>query len=67
MQKEMNPILAALCEETGTSKEGVQKLIDYYTENCGWTEDSATEYVYELFENGTIDMIKQLGKDGEDA
>ena len=63
MQKEMNPILAALCEETGTSKEGVQKLVNYYTERCGWTEDSATEYVYELFENGTIDMIKGLGQD----
>ena len=67
MEKALNPILAAMCEETGTSKDGIQKLIDYYTERCGWTEESAVEYVYELFENGTIDMIKALGKDGEDA
>ena len=67
MQEAMNPILEAICEETGTSKEGICRLVRYYTENCGWTEDSAVEYVYELFENGTIVMIKDLGTDGEDA
>ena len=63
----LNDTLKELCDETGASKEGIRKLLDYYIEGCGWTEDSAVEYVYELFENGTIDMIKALGKDGEDA
>ena len=35
MQEAMNPILEALCEETGTNKEGIRRLVRYYTENCG--------------------------------
>jgi len=62
---ELPEVLKDICEETGTSKTGIKTLINYYTQNCGWTEESAIEYIYELFENGTIDQIKLIGADGE--
>ena len=52
--------LAALCEATGTRKEGVAALMKYYTETCEWTQTQAIEHIIELFENGTIDLIKAL-------
>lgn len=57
----LNKTLKALCAETGAQKAGIEKLLDYYVECCGWTEDNAVEYVYELFENGTIDLILVIG------
>lgn len=65
-EPELNQALAEICEETGTSKAGIRALIKYYTEGCGWSEESAVEYIYELFENGTITQIKMLGKDGDE-
>ena len=62
MEKKLNTILAAMCEKTGASEEGIRKLVDYYIKGCGWTEDRAVEYVYELFENGTIAAIMTIGK-----
>ena len=52
----LNDTLKELCAETGAREAGVEKLLDYYIKGCVWSEDSAVEYVYELFENGTIDM-----------
>ena len=57
----LNDMLKELCAETGAQEAGIEKLLDYYIEGCGWTEDSAVEYVYELFENGTIDAIMAIG------
>ena len=52
--------LAALCEATGTRKEGIEALMKYYTETCEWTQTQAIEHIKELFKNGTIDQIKAL-------
>ena len=52
--------LETLCETTGTRKEGIAALMKYYMETCGWTETVAIEHIKELFENGTIDLIKNL-------
>lgn len=57
----LNETLKALYAETGAQEAGIEKLLDYYIECCGWTEDSAVEYVYELFENGTINAIMAIG------
>ena len=52
--------LDELCEATGTRKAGIIALIEYYMEKSGWTEMAAIEHIKELFENGTIEMIKRL-------
>ena len=44
----------------GNVNLGIERLLDYYMDGCGWSEDSAIEYVYELFENGTIDTIMAI-------
>lgn len=59
-EPELDPALENICEDTGTSKAGIRKLFDYYIKDCGWTEDRAVEYICELFDNGTIDIIKSL-------
>ena len=56
----LNDTLKELCAETGARETGIERLLDYYIDGCGWSEDSAVEYVYELFENGTIDMIMAI-------
>ncbi len=59
-QPELDPALAALCEETGAGKEGIAALMAYYTERCGWPEEKAAGHIRELFENGTIAALMQL-------
>ncbi len=56
----LNDTLKELCAETGAREAGIERLLDYYIDGCGWSEDNAAEYVYELFENGTIDMIMAI-------
>ena len=56
----LNDTLKELCAEAGAREARVGKLLDYYIDGCGWSEDSAVEYVYELFENGTIDMVMSI-------
>ena len=56
----LNDTRKELCAETGAREAGIKKLLDYYIESCGWSEDSAVEYVYELFEDGTIDAIMAI-------
>lgn len=58
--------LYEMCERTKTSKEGTDKLVEYYIKSLGWTEDEACEYAMKLFKNGTIDEIKFIGKDGKE-
>lgn len=48
------------CEATQTSKEGVLRLLRYYTDELGWGMQASVDYVAELFENGTIQAIKAL-------
>ena len=56
----LNDMLKELCAKAGAHEAGVEKLLDYYIDGCSWSEDSAVEYVYELFENGTIDAIMEI-------
>ena len=58
----LNDTLKELCAEAGASEAGIERLLDYYMDGCGWSEDSAVEYVYELFENGTIDALMMISE-----
>ena len=58
--------LEAKCKETNTSIHGINLLLEYYKSSLGWDEDKAINYVLELFNNGTIDTIKFIGKDGNE-
>ena len=58
----LNDTLKELCAETNAREAGVERLLDYYIDSCGWSEESAVEYVYELFENGTIDAIMEINE-----
>lgn len=55
-----------LCDETETSKAGIDYLVNYYINSLGWSEKQALKYAIELFENGTIEQIKFIGKDGDE-
>ena len=57
---QLDPALARLCEKTGTRKEGIAALMKYYTESCRWTQAAAVKHIKGMFENGTIEMIKNL-------
>ena len=52
--------LEELCEATGTRKEGIEALIEYYTGSCEWTETQAIEHIKKLFADGVIEQIKRL-------
>ena len=58
--------LYEMCEKTETSKTGMEKLVDYYINSLGWSEDQACEYALGLFHDGTITKIKLIGKDGKE-
>jgi hypothetical protein len=58
--------LKEICRQTNTSYSGIEFLLKYYQESLHWPLDKASAYVIELFENGTIDSIKVLGKDGKE-
>lgn len=58
----LNDTLKELCTETGACEAGVERLLNYYIDGCGWSEDSGVEYVYELFENGTIDALMMISE-----
>ncbi len=58
--------LAYICKAADTSQKGINLLLEYYKTVLGWNEEKAIAYTLELFENGTIDTIKNLGAgDGE--
>lgn len=56
----LNETLKALCAETGAQEAGIEKLLDYYIECCGWTEERAQQYICGLFANGTINAIMAI-------
>jgi len=58
--------LKEICRQTNTSYSGIEFLLKYYQESLHWPLDKASAHVIELFENGTIDSIKVLGKDGKE-
>jgi len=63
---EQRKTLYRKCDQTQTSKLGIDKLIEYYLNSLKWDEKQACDYALTLFENGTIDQIKVLGKDGKE-
>ncbi len=68
MQKlsDLKAELDRLCDETKTSRKGIRCLVDYYIESLGWSETEAVKYTIGLFENGTIEKIKVIGKSGKE-
>lgn len=58
--------LYKLCDETKTSRSGIDYLVNYYINSLGWSEQKALEYAISLFKNETIEQIKVFGKDGEE-
>lgn len=53
--------LIQYCKDTQTSQAGVLTLLRYYTDTLGWGMQASLDYVVGLFENGTIQKIKELG------
>lgn len=58
--------LYKFCDETNTSRSGMDYLVNYYISSLGWSEEKAVEYAISLFHNGTITQIKLIGKDGKE-
>lgn len=52
--------LIARAEKEGISKEGIHHLLNYYTDQLDWGMFKALDYVWELFENGTMAEIMKL-------
>lgn len=59
-QPALDPELEALCEQTGTSPEGIKALMVYYKVTCEWTEQQAVAHIKRLFADGTIEAMKLL-------
>mgnify|MGYP000728945503 CR=1 FL=1 len=56
--------LNELIKRTDTSSKGIELLIDYYIKSLGWSKEQAVEYAIKLFEDGTIDSIMVILKEG---
>ena len=56
----LNTELDELCEQTGTSSDGIEALMNYYTGTCGWPEERAIEHIKRLFADGTIEALKMI-------
>lgn len=64
--KKLRNKLNEICEQSDTSKKGMEMLVDYYINSLGWSEDKALIYAIGLFHDGTISAIKFFGKDGKE-
>ena len=64
-EKGLREELYRICDDTKTSRKGIDYLINYYTNSLGWDEKKAIKYTIELFKNGTIEQIKVIGGNGE--
>ena len=56
--------LIEFCKAKGAMIQGIEHLIEYYQKSLGWTEQQAIEYAIKLFEDGTIDSIMVILKEG---
>ena len=56
--------LIKLCKAKGAMIQGIEHLIEYYQKALGWSEPQAVEYAIKLFEDGTIDSIMVISKEG---
>lgn len=64
--EELRNELKELCEKTETSYKGTQLLLKYYMNQLGWSEAQSIKYILGLYDDGTIEKIKMLGKGGEE-
>ena len=55
--------LIEFCKAKGAKIKGIAHLIEYYQKSLGWSEQ-AVEYAIKLFEDGTIDSIMVILKEG---
>lgn len=58
--------LYEMCDQTETSKSGIDFLGNYYMESLNWSEEKACKYALRLFKDGEIQQIKLIGKDGKE-
>ena len=56
--------LIELCKAKGAMIQDIEHLIEYYQKALGWSEPQAVEYAIKLFEDGTIDSIMVISKEG---
>ena len=56
--------LIEFCKAKGAKIQGIEHLIEYYQKSLGWSEQKAVEYAIKLFEDGTIDSIMVILKEG---
>lgn len=56
--------LIKLCKVKGAKMQGIEHLIEHYQKALGWSEPQAVEYAIKLFEDGTIDSIMVISKEG---
>ena len=56
--------LIELRKAKGAKIQGTEHLIEYYQKALGWSEPQAVEYAIKLFEDGTIDSIMVISKEG---
>lgn len=56
--------LIGLCKAKVAKIQGIEHLIEYYQKSLGWSEQQAIEYALKLFEDGTIDSIMVILKEG---
>lgn len=56
--------LKVLCKAKGVKIQGIEHLIEYYQKSLGWSEQQAIEYAIKLFEDGIIDSIMVISKEG---
>lgn len=56
--------LIELCKVKGAKMQGIEHLIEYYQKALGWNEQQAVVYAIKLFEDGTIDSIMVISKEG---
>ena len=56
--------LIEFCKAKCLKIKGIEHLIEYYQKALGWSEQQAVEYAIKLFEDGTIDSIMVISKEG---
>lgn len=63
--EELRQELKETCERTKTRYSGMQYLIEYYMKELNWSEEDAIGYALKLFQDGVVEQIKFIGKDGK--
>ena len=51
------------CKDTRINDAAIIALLQHYTNTLGWGMQASLDYVVGLFENGTIQKIKEIARD----